>query len=144
MSDGGDDQPTSKPPSAAELRTMASERRRRERKATVGELEDGLRNLMRLTKTKISALETLIQSQDAVIDTLCVAIESLETAVRELNPGWAGITAPAAVLPDGTNPGAAVEAATPGGGYALEMPPTTAPSIFDAPIASDDPPSGGG
>jgi hypothetical protein len=135
-----DDQPTPKPPTAAELRTMASERRRRDRKATVGELEDGLRNLMRLTKTRVSALETLIQSQDAVIDTLCVTIEALETAVRELNPGWAGVTAPTAVLPDGTDPGAAVEVATPGGGYALELPPPTAPSIFDAPITTSEDP----
>lgn len=108
--------------------TMAGEAQRRGRKATVGEVEDGLRNLMRLVKGKVDALEALTRSQDAVIETLLGTIDELETALKETNPGWAGLTA---ALPDGTDPGAAIETAPPGGGYAIAPPvsdPTATPT----------------
>lgn len=110
--------------------TLAGESQRRARKATVGEVEDGLRNLMRLVKQQLGARDQLIKAQDAVIETFAAAIEELEHAVKELNPGWAGLSDPdTVVLPDGTDPGAAVESAPPGGGYDIAPAPVSDPTV---------------
>lgn len=54
--------------------TLARETQRRAQKATVGEVEDGLRNLMRLVKAQFAARDALIADLMALVQTL--------------DPGW--------------------------------------------------------
>ena len=67
--------PPTPPRLPARVLTMAEERQRRQRKATVGEVEDAMRNLMRLVKQQFAARDKIL----------------LELVAQEqtLDPGWA-------------------------------------------------------